>query len=156
VEIAGVTLPSDYIDSETGRCCVLMGHLGDPDIPCGFNVTVPHQHQWILQSVLFIPCRLLTFEQCQQIRKEGSDARRKLAEGFVKSRMFHMCDVPVGAWKESKDSKAKDPKEAKDSTAKDSKAKDPKEVTDLQSKSSTSGGVSSNPHQHGVTVSVKK
>jgi hypothetical protein len=72
VEIAGINLPPEYIDPETGRCCVLLGHLGDPAIPRGFNVTVPHQNQWILQSVLFVPAKLLTFPQCQMIRKEGA------------------------------------------------------------------------------------
>jgi hypothetical protein len=98
VEIGGITLPEEYLDPETGRCCVLLGHLGDPDVPRGFNVTVPHQHQWILQSVLFVPARLLTFEQCLSIRKDGTEARRKLAEGFVKTKHFHLCDVPPASW----------------------------------------------------------
>jgi hypothetical protein len=98
VEIAGIPLPQKYTDHETGRCCVLLGHLGEPDVPRGFNVTVPHQHQWILQSVLFVPCRLLTFAQCQQIRKEGTDARRKLAEQFVKDKTYSRCDVPLKEW----------------------------------------------------------
>jgi hypothetical protein len=98
IEISGVTLPAEFVDPETGRCCVLLGHLGDPDVPRGFNVTVAHQHQWILQSVLFVPARLLTFAQCQMIRKEGAEARRKLGETFVKGKTFHVCDVPANLW----------------------------------------------------------
>jgi len=103
VEIAGIPLPLDYLDPETGRCCVLLGHLGDPDVPRGFNVTVPHQQQWILQSVLFVPARLLTFAECQLIRKEGSEARRKLGELFVKTKEFSLCNVPNHLWPKEKE-----------------------------------------------------
>jgi hypothetical protein len=72
VEIAAVTLPAEFLDPETGRCCVLLGHLGDPDVPRGFNVTVPHQQLWIVQSVLFVPARLLSFQECKLIRKDGA------------------------------------------------------------------------------------
>ena len=72
VEIAGVNLPSEYVDPQTGRACVLLGHLGDPDVPRGFNATVPHQQNWIVQTVLFVPARLLTFAECQLIRKDGA------------------------------------------------------------------------------------
>jgi hypothetical protein len=98
VEIAGVALPAEYVDQETGRCCVLLGHLGDPDVPRGFNVTVPHQHQWILQSVLFVPARVLTRAQCLAIRKDGAEARKKIAEEFVKNKSYSVCDIPAELW----------------------------------------------------------
>jgi len=98
VEIAGITLPPKYLDPETGRCCVLLGHLGDSEVPRGFNVTVPHQNQWILQSVLFVPAKLLTFEQCQMIRRDGADARRKLAESFVKDKSYSLSNIPPSEW----------------------------------------------------------
>jgi len=75
VEIGGVNLPPEYVDPATGRVCVLLGHLGDPNIPRGFNATVPHNQNWIVQSVLFIPARLLTFAECQSIRKDGAGTR---------------------------------------------------------------------------------
>lgn len=90
-------LPQEYVDPATGRCCVLLGHLGDPDVPRGFNITVMHQNQPILQSVVFVTARLLTFAECQLIRKDGSSARHKLAESFVKDRL-HICDVPTKLW----------------------------------------------------------
>ncbi len=98
VEIAGVNLPNEFLDPVTGRCCVLLGHLGDPEMPRGFNVTVPHQQQWILQSVLHVPARLLTFTQCLAIRKDGAEARRKLAEGFVNGKSFSISSVDPNLW----------------------------------------------------------
>jgi hypothetical protein len=98
VEIAGINLPAEYLDPETGRCCVLLGHLGDPDIPRGFNVTVPHQHQWILQSVLFVPARVVPYAQCMAIRKDGAEARRKVAEEFLKNKSYSINDIPPALW----------------------------------------------------------
>lgn len=98
VEIGGVNLPPEYLDPDTQRCCVLLGHLGDPEVPRGFNVTVPHQQQWILQSVLFVPARVLTFAQCHQIRTDGAEARKKLADGFVAAKTYSISHVPIASW----------------------------------------------------------
>lgn len=91
-------LPDEFLDPETARCCILLGHLGDPDVPRGFNVTVPHQQQWIVQSVLFVTARLLTFLECQHIRKFGAQGRAELGTQFVKSKEFSVSNVPLKLW----------------------------------------------------------
>jgi len=98
VELAGVNLPAKYLDPETGRCCVLLAPSADPLVTRGFNVAVPYQSQWTVQSVLFVTARLLTYEQCLLIRKDGAEARRRLAEQFAADKSFAVSSLPIGEW----------------------------------------------------------
>jgi len=98
VELAGVNLPAKYLDPDTGRCCVLLGPSADPQVTRGFNVAVPYQSQWTVQSVLFVTARLLNFVQCLQIRKDGAEARRQLAEIFGADKSYSVSSLPGSEW----------------------------------------------------------
>ena len=94
VELAGQNLPNKYLDPETGRCCVLLSPSIDQKVARGFNVDTPYKNGIKTQSVMFVTARLLTFEQCLLIRKDGADARKKLMDEFVRDKTFSISFVP--------------------------------------------------------------
>ncbi len=88
IEIPDMPLPTEFLDPETGRCCILLGHLGDPDLPAYFDATVQDQHELVSRQILFVSAKLLTYEECVRIRKNGKKARMELAQQFIADKSY--------------------------------------------------------------------
>lgn len=100
IELSDIDLPPEFLDPDTRRCALLLGHLGDPALPTGVNVSIFYKNQWIPQTIMYYPARLLTpteIKIVKDIRKLDSKkgaAETALAERFKRAKSFSVTEIP--------------------------------------------------------------